>query len=443
MDITNDNGQEQSCSICGLPESKAGTLLKGRAGHLCISCVQAAVDYIKNETDIDITVTKETKPPEEDPLDGELPPPREIRTRLDQYVIGHDRAKKILSVAVYNHYRRIQHKRESSEVELEKANILLVGPTGTGKTLLARTLARSLNVPFAIVDATTLTEAGYVGEDVENIILKLLQSAEYDVEKAQRGIIYIDEIDKIGRKSDNPSITRDVSGEGVQQGLLKIIEGTIAAVPPQGGRKHPQQKYIHVDTTDILFICGGMFDGLEDIITRRTGRQTIGFSGEAMKDKETALKEARIEPEDLISYGLIPELIGRLPVVGRLHELEEGQLVEILTKPRNAIVRQYEQLLKMDELTLELTDGALNEIAAEAVKRKVGARGLRSILEELMLEVFYDLPAPVEKIIVDATMVRERSNPLTEALKKKEQQEKPVEQGITASKKKRKNDEAA
>jgi ATP-dependent Clp protease ATP-binding subunit ClpX len=437
MDITDNTEQEQRCSVCGLPEGQVGTLLKGQAGYLCISCVQAAVDYIKNETEIDLTATKKAKPPEEDPLDGELPPPREIRARLDEYVIGHDRAKKILSVAVYNHYRRIQHKRESSEVELEKANILLVGPTGTGKTLLARTLARSLDVPFAIVDATTLTEAGYVGEDVENIILKLLQSADYDVKKAQRGIIYIDEIDKIGRKTDNPSITRDVSGEGVQQGLLKIIEGTIAAVPPQGGRKHPQQKYIHVDTTDILFICGGMFDGLEDIITRRTGRQAIGFSGEAMKDKEVALKEARIEPEDLISYGLIPELIGRLPVIGRLHELDEGQLVEILTKPRNAIVRQYEQLLKMDELALELTDDALKEIAAEAVKRKVGARGLRSILEELMLEVFYDLPAPVEKIIVDDWMVRERSNPLTEALRKASRQT------ITGREKKRKDDEAA
>jgi len=327
--------------------------------------------------------------------------------------------KKILAVAVYNHYRRITHNLgeslDASDVELEKSNILLVGPTGTGKTLLARTLARVLDVPFALTDATTLTEAGYVGEDVENIVLKLLQAADYDLERAQRGIIYIDEIDKIGRKADNPSITRDVSGEGVQQALLKIIEGTEAAVPPQGGRKHPQQEYIRVDTTDILFICGGMFDGLDDIVGRRVGQQVLGFTETPRQDRREVVRGARIEPEDLIKYGLIPELVGRLPVIARLEPLTEDQLVAILTEPKNALVSQYQKLFELDGIRLNFTRAALKEVAAEALERKVGARGLRAILEEVMLEAFYELPAPVEEVKITPRVIRERLNPVKEA----------------------------
>jgi ATP-dependent Clp protease ATP-binding subunit ClpX len=415
--------QELKCNFCGRPQSRVKRLIIGNSANICDECIRLSARYLESE-----------KPTVEEEL-GEVPTPREIRRKLDDYVVGHDRAKKILAVAVYNHYRRIEHnllrparrdfspgaeQEDDDGVELEKANILLVGPTGTGKTLLARTLARSLNVPFAIADATTLTEAGYVGEDVENIILKLVQAADYNIERAQHGIVYIDEIDKIGRKTDSPSITRDVSGEGVQQALLKIIEGTVAAVPPQGGRKHPEQKYIYIDTTNILFICGGMFHDLDQIIARRVGRNIIGFSDEPHTDKERELREARLEPEDLIKYGLIPELVGRLPVTARLRELDEDQLATILTKPRNALVRQYQRQFELEGVELEVTRGALREIAGEAMRRKVGARGLRAILEELMLEAFYNLPVPVKKVKLTARVVRERLDPVAEALKERD-----------------------
>jgi ATP-dependent Clp protease ATP-binding subunit ClpX len=407
-----DADEELRCSFCGRPQSEVSQLILGPKANICDECVEISANALRR------------KPPDAGGLPEEVPPPKRIRERLDDYVIGHDRVKKILSVAVYNHYRRIAHNLDDSGVELEKSNILLVGPTGTGKTLLARTLAKVLDVPFAITDATTLTEAGYVGEDVENIILKLLQAADYDLERAQRGIIYIDEIDKIGRKTDNPSITRDVSGEGVQQALLKIIEGTEAAVPPQGGRKHPQQEYIHVDTTDILFICGGMFDGLDDIIARRVGQQVMGFTEIPKEDKREAVRSARIEPEDLIGFGLIPELVGRLPVVARLEPLTEEQLVAILTEPKNALVSQYRKLFELDGVELNFTPAALKEIAAEAIGRKVGARGLRAILEEIMLEAFYELPTPVAEVKITPRIIRNRLNPVQESLRRSNEKEK-------------------